>query len=316
MAIFRLEGNDISNGELIIASPINIELEKHLETWLENSPRALIPDERVLWIGRQTSATDEGGTIYSDLIGVDSNGNLVIVELKKGKPDRDVIAQILDYAAWLDELTDPQIVKMAESYFESRNEYNGNSFQDVFAEFFEIPETEGLPTLKNHSRLYIIAEDIPPRLIKVCRFLRAKYGMEINCIIVSTFKTEADEILVNTEFKVGDEPIGNNKSYQSDNITLPRWSGEKPVKQIVKEAVLEITNKDKTYEFQLKDLRSLILSKHPDFNPNTVISQLYADCVNHPSRHHYPGGENLYWYVSRARYRLYDEKTDTINNTL
>jgi hypothetical protein len=33
------------------------------------------------------------------LIGIDSAGDLLIVELKKGKTPREVVAQILEYAA-------------------------------------------------------------------------------------------------------------------------------------------------------------------------------------------------------------------------
>ena len=88
MPIFRLEileGDDMSNAKLVIAPPKDLELESHLEDWLANSPHALVENESILWIGRQTSATDEDSTIFSDLFGVDSDGNLVIAELKKGR---------------------------------------------------------------------------------------------------------------------------------------------------------------------------------------------------------------------------------------
>ena len=81
-----------------------MELESYLEDWLENSPWALIQDELILWIGRQTSANDEEGTIFPDLLGIDAEGNLVIVELKRDKAPREVVAQLLEYAAWANEL--------------------------------------------------------------------------------------------------------------------------------------------------------------------------------------------------------------------
>ena len=49
MPIFRLEDD-----KLIIAQETDVELEQHLEIWLENSPRFLT-GERLLWIGWQTS---------------------------------------------------------------------------------------------------------------------------------------------------------------------------------------------------------------------------------------------------------------------
>ena len=61
MPIFRLEED-----KLIIASETDLELESHLENWLENSPWAVIQNELVLWIDRQASAQDEEGTIFPD----------------------------------------------------------------------------------------------------------------------------------------------------------------------------------------------------------------------------------------------------------
>ena len=97
MAIFRLnlEDDNLHNAELIIAKETNIKLESYLESWLENSPWALVEGEPILWVGRQTSANVEESTIFPDLLGVDSEGNLVIVELKRGKAPRDVVAQLL-----------------------------------------------------------------------------------------------------------------------------------------------------------------------------------------------------------------------------
>ena len=87
MPIFRLErleGDDMSTAELIIAQETNLELEKHLENWLENSPRQVLAREDFLWIGQTNEGSQmKDGTIFSDLLGIDSDGNFVIAELKK-----------------------------------------------------------------------------------------------------------------------------------------------------------------------------------------------------------------------------------------
>ena len=307
MPIFRLEGD-----KLIIAQETNVELEQHIEIWIENSPWAVIQDELVLWIDRQASAQDEEGTIYPDLLGVDSEGNLVIVEFKRGKTPRTVVAQLLEYAAWADALSSEHIHDLADTYFEKRDEFRGKTFPDAFREVFEVPETDELPPLKGKLRLFVIAEEIQPRVAHVCRFLRRSYKMDVSCIAVSKFQTESGEEIVSTETKVGDEEIVTPKTRQQRTSQTSRWSGDKPVKQVVWETVQELTGKNSNVEFTLKELRKLILERYSDFNPSTADFQLYSDCVNHPSRHHYPGGSDRYWRVSRGIYRLYDPEKDKI----
>ena len=51
----------------------------------------------LLIIGRQVP-TDLGKSI--DLLGVDREGNVVVVELKRDRTPRDVVAQALEYAAF------------------------------------------------------------------------------------------------------------------------------------------------------------------------------------------------------------------------
>lgn len=53
-------------------------------------------------IGRQV-AIEHGGSI--DLIAIDQQGKMVVVELKCDKTPREVVAQALDYARWVQVLS-------------------------------------------------------------------------------------------------------------------------------------------------------------------------------------------------------------------
>lgn len=315
MPIFRLEGDNISKAELVIAQETNLELEKHLENWLENSPHALVENESILWIGRQTSATDEEGTIYSDLFGVDFQGNLVIAELKKGRTPRDIIAQILDYAAWAVGLSESKIREIAETYFETRGVFEGKTFDDAFKEMFEIPETDELPPLNRALRLFIVAEDIPSRIARVCRFLRTSHDMDISCIDVSTFETESGEILVSTEKTVGDEGFAASKAQQQSTSPPTRWLGDNPLDQEIFKTVEKLMQGDKEF-FTLKEVRGLISDKYSDFIPSRVDYQVYSDCVNFPTRSDYAEGSDRYWRISRGKFRLYDSEKDKIEGDI
>jgi hypothetical protein len=307
MAIFRLkvEDDNLHNAELIIAKETNIELESYLESWLENSPWALVEGEPILWIGRQTSANVEESTIFSDLLGIDSEGNLVIVELKRGKAPRDVVAQLLEYAEWAEKLSDEQIREIAEIYFQAAKKEI--TLQEVFSEVFE----NEMPALNRRLRLFIVAEEIPVSVSRVCRYLRTSHGMDINCLAVSTFQTESGEVLINTEAKVGEEDAVAPKVARQATLQTPRWLGDKPVRDIVMEAVQELTGKETNIEFAPKDVSKLISKKYPDFKLSNVGAELTAGSPNHSSYHHHSGNHKYYWWVRPGIYRLYDPKRDS-----
>lgn len=92
-----------------------------------------------------------------------------------------------------------------------------------------------------------------------------------------------------------------------------RWNEEKPAKEIIREKVREFTAGAKNKVFSPKDICQLIFHQYPNFNKNTVGCQIMSDCVNHTSRHHYPGGKDLYWWLEKGKYRLYDQEKDKIN---
>lgn len=303
MPIYKLRkvNNNIENAVLVPAAKTALELEKHLECWLENSPWA-IAQEPLLIIGRQTVAnTDDYGTIFPDLLGIDKDGNLVIIELKRGRTPREVIAQLLEYAAWANDLSDEKIFDIATSYTQSVN--SGKDIETLFQDTFEIDE---IPSLNQRLRLFVAAEEITPSVSKVCRFLRQVHGVDVNCVQFNIFQTESGEVLVNSESIVGLEDIVAPKKA----TTSQRWSGEKTVKQVVWEGVLEYTNSDKNKEFSPKDICQVILKKYSNFNKSTVGCQIISDSVNHTSRHHYPGGENRYWWKEKGKYKLFDPSTD------
>jgi len=315
MPIFRLEGDDISKAKLIIAQETDLELERHLEDWLESSPRALT-QEPLLWIGRQTSASVEDGTIFPDLLGVDSEGNLIIVELKRDEAPREVVAQLLEYAAWANELSDTEIYRIAETYFETRSGFQDKTFDDAFRVVFDMLETDELPSLNRVLRLFIVAEEIPTRIAQVCRFLRASYSMNIVCIDVSTFQTESNERIVSMEAKVGNEELNTSRNHRQIVTQTSRWSEDKPVKQVLWEAVQELTKTDSNVEFTQKEVLDVILKKYTHFNEHTLRRQMGEGRVNDPAPNHHsvvnPDGK--YWWVRKGVYRLYDPEKDKMKS--
>ena len=80
------------------------------EAWLEDvlvqNPAMLMPGLQL--VGRQLPAAN--GAL--DLLGVDSEGRLVVFELKREKLRREAVAQAVDYASWLEALDDAKLGKL------------------------------------------------------------------------------------------------------------------------------------------------------------------------------------------------------------
>src|SRR3989338_2114983 len=94
-----------------------------LETWLAKNPEIISKDIRL--IGRQV--TTKTGEL--DLLGIDSSGNIVIIELKREKLARDALAQAIDYAS---DIANWDIDKISEECLK----YTKQSLEDFFSEQF------------------------------------------------------------------------------------------------------------------------------------------------------------------------------------
>lgn len=80
-----------------LESTREMETENLLEEVLTKNPDML--DNGLKLVGRQTDTA--GGPL--DLLGVDSEGRLVVFELKRGTLNREAVAQVIDYASGLAE---------------------------------------------------------------------------------------------------------------------------------------------------------------------------------------------------------------------
>ena len=273
MHIFTLElkDNDFDSAEFVSAPERSIELERHLESWLENNPWTLVPGENILWIGKQTSAVVVDRIIFPDLLGVDAEGNLIVVELKRGRTPRDTVAQLLNYAAWADSISDVEVREIAKHYFEEQGEHQEKSFDEVFRSAFDMLKTDEVPMLNRSLRLYIVAGRISERILKVCRFLRNLHSVNVSCIAVSMFETETQNVIVGMETKLGDrnrltQIHSQNRQGQDEAL---KW-------EVVWEKILQLTERNPNGEFITAEVRTAVLNEQPNFNKNTISGSIHS----------------------------------------
>ena len=80
--------------------------EKQLEDTLVENPDLLMLGLKL--VGRQTPTAN--GPL--DLLGVDPDGKLVVFELKRDAPSRDAVAQVIDYASYLEAQTNDALSRL------------------------------------------------------------------------------------------------------------------------------------------------------------------------------------------------------------
>jgi hypothetical protein len=157
-----------------------IDREQRLEEWIESSPDIL--GERLLLIGRQVP-TKYGGRV--DLLAVDGDGQVVVIELKKGKTPREIVAQLLDYVSWAAEVSDEQLRDIAARTHRA-------PFDELFKRMFY---SSSVPTLNSAQRGLIVATDTDEATTRIIQHLTRRHGMDINVVTLSFFVHEGSEML-------------------------------------------------------------------------------------------------------------------------
>ena len=184
-----------------------LNLEARLEKWLRQDIGMV--NDNLLIIGQQVS-TAYGGII--DLLAIDSVGNLVILELKRDRTPRDIVAQTLDYASWVKGLGHRQVEEIATAFPE-----DGMTLEQAFVERFNAD----LPEVVNEShRMYIVASSLDPATERIVEYLSETHDVDINVATFAYFKTPEDEELVGRSFLLDEQEV--QRRSQSRNAPTRR----------------------------------------------------------------------------------------------
>ena len=148
---------------------------------------AILSDQWML-VGQQED-TGIGGRI--DLLALAPDGTLVLIELKRGRTPREVVAQALDYATWVEKL-DADAVGRIYGRFRERH---GTSRADLAGDFrtrFKIPLEEA--ALDGRHQLVIVAENLDASSERIVAYL-AKRGIAINVLCFQVFDKGGTQLL-------------------------------------------------------------------------------------------------------------------------
>ena len=198
--------------------------EKLLEDVLVENPEML--EIGLQLVGRQTRTADG----WLDLLGIDVSGRLVVFELKREKLNRDAVAQIIDYASYLNSLD----LSTVTNYIAERSGTGGIKEIENFEEWYnnEGPG-ENLESL-TPPRMVLVglgADDVTERMVNYL----VEGGMDISLLTFYGFEHEGKTLLArHVEVGVPDE--SNNTGHRR----RPRGMTNAEMRNIFEKRVAEL----------------------------------------------------------------------------
>ena len=169
--------------------------ESVLENWLEQNPDSVLEDSQLLIIGRQVRTNFN---TFIDLLGVDRQGDVVVIELKRDRTPRDTLAQALEYASFTENLD----IDNLEALF---HKYSGDesSFSDYHRQYFQLEQDEAISFNKD-QRIVIVGQRITPEIRQTSIFLRRK-GVRVTCLEFGFFEAEEGQKILSSDIVIGRE---------------------------------------------------------------------------------------------------------------
>lgn len=174
MGIWRIDG-----GAPRRLGASQLPTETMLEEFLEQDPSLL--GERLLVVGRQVR-TPYGK--YIDLLAMDGEGNLHVLELKRDKTPREVVAQVLDYGSWVSTLDRETVIDLA-------NEHLDEPFETAFEEVFVTSAPDEINASLN---LVVVATDLDSSSERIVTYLR-EFGVPVNVVFFTHLEDDGRRYL-------------------------------------------------------------------------------------------------------------------------
>lgn len=267
----------VQDSTLLEMTSKRLDLEERIHKWIEDDLSIILPN--AVLIGSKIK-TDHGKEL--DLLAIDENGDLIVIELKRGLTPREVTAQALDYASWVATLTVDDIDKILSKRSESR------SVIELISEAFDNGEEI---EINESQKIYIVASAIDSITERICKYL-ASSGIQINVTTFNYYKDgESEFIARNVLVSEMDSPKDTVKKRNGRFITKLFSEGKLEVGQNVKyipaskkgveviarifrvgSKCLKLTGSEEKYSFS--GLRAKVIKENDlDLNPNFPYAQ-------------------------------------------
>src|SRR4051794_39088230 len=155
--------------------------EQLLEEMIIAAPQIL--SEEWMLIGRQED-TGFGGRI--DLLAIAPDASLVLIELKRDRTPREVVAQSIDYASWVERLETEEIDAIYRRFAP------GRSLTEDFLQRFRQPLDEA--SLNESHQIVVVAASLDDSTERIVTYLSER-EVAINVLLFQVFTNGSAQLL-------------------------------------------------------------------------------------------------------------------------
>lgn len=201
MNLWRVEGSALRE-----LGASRLDEERRLEDWIVADPAVL--GMRLAVVGRQV-VTPFGGRI--DVLALDQESNCVVLELKRDRTPREIVAQLLDYASWVNGLGYADLDKIAQ---QSRQKSLKTVFEDTFGSTMSATVNAG-------HNLILVASELDDSSERIINYLVEEHGVSINAVFFRFFRDGASELLGRAWLRDPEQTIERAESRKSTP-----WAGQ------------------------------------------------------------------------------------------
>lgn len=171
-----------------------------------------------LLIGRQVrTAFDK----RIDLLAIDGDGSVVIIELKRDKTPRDVVAQTLDYASWVVGLSAEEINNIYAD-FAVHHDIKSQSLDEAFQAKFSVELSN--VEVNNTHQLVVVASELDASTERIINYLNDNSDVSINAVFFNVFEDNGNQYI--SRAWLIDPKETQDKAIAKAAATKEPWNGE------------------------------------------------------------------------------------------
>lgn len=202
---------NITKGSIKKVDYSSIDSERKLEEIIKKD--LSIISEDLLLIGNQV-VTSYGK--YIDILTINSEGKISVIELKRNKTPREVVAQILDYASWVQNLSYKDILEIY------REHNKGKEFETAFNNKFDTDPPE---LINQEHDLLIISAELDNETERIINYLSDNYNVPINAVFFKYF-VDGDKEYLSRSWLIDPNEVIEKVSKSKMKSKSEAWNGK------------------------------------------------------------------------------------------